>query len=77
MTGQAKGSEVRCSKGHHWLHNKTVSDVVEALIGAFLVDSGFKAAIAFLRWIGIKVDFDDSQVINICQASRTLSLIHI
>lgn len=76
VTGQAKGSEVRCSKGHHWLHNKTVSDVVEALIGAFLVDSGFKAAIAFLRWIGIKVDFDDSQVINICQASRTYAMLN-
>lgn len=76
VTGQAKGSEVRCSKGHHWLHKKTVSDVVEALIGAFLVDSGFKAAIAFLRWIGIKVDFDDSQVINICQASRTYAMLN-
>ncbi|CAK7338282.1 unnamed protein product [Dovyalis caffra] len=71
VTGQAKGSEVRCSKGHHWLHKKTVSDVVEALIGAFLVDSGFKAAIAFLRWIGIDVKFDDSQVINVCQASSS------
>lgn len=76
VTGQAKGSEVRCSKGHHWLHKKTVSDVVEALIGAFLVDSGFKAAIAFLRWIGIEVDFDDSQVINICQASRPYAMLN-
>ncbi|KAJ6330705.1 hypothetical protein OIU76_009327 [Salix suchowensis] len=76
VTDQAKGGDVRCSKGHHWLHKKTVSDVVEALVGAFLVDSGFKAAIAFLRWIGIKVDFDDSQVINICQASRTYAMLN-
>ncbi|KAF9680685.1 hypothetical protein SADUNF_Sadunf06G0147300 [Salix dunnii] len=76
VTNQAKGSDVRCSKGHHWLHKKTVSDMVEALVGAFLVDSGFKAAIAFLRWIGIKVDFDDSQVINICQASRTYAMLN-
>ncbi|KAJ6406905.1 hypothetical protein OIU84_010423 [Salix udensis] len=55
MTDQAKGGDVRCSKGHHWLHKKTVSDVVEALVGAFLVDSGFKAAIAFLRWIGLLI----------------------
>lgn len=69
--GQVKGSEVKCSKNHHWLHKKTVADVVEALVGAFLVDSGFKAAIAFLRWIGIKVDFQASQVIDVCQASST------
>ncbi|XP_062078299.1 dicer-like protein 4 isoform X2 [Humulus lupulus] len=62
-------SEVRCSKGHHWLRKKTVADVVEALVGAFLVDSGFKAAIAFLRWIGIEVDFQASQVTDICRAS--------
>ncbi|KAJ4709652.1 Dicer-like protein [Melia azedarach] len=63
-------SEVRCSKGHHWLHKKTIADVVEALVGAFVVDSGFKAAIAFLRWIGIQVDFEASQVTNICISSK-------
>uniref|UniRef100_A0A2P2K9Q1 Dicer-like protein 4 isoform X1 n=1 Tax=Rhizophora mucronata TaxID=61149 RepID=A0A2P2K9Q1_RHIMU len=67
--GQANASEVRCSKGHHWLYKKTIADVVEALIGAFIVDSGFKAAMAFLRWIGIKVDFEASQVIKVCLAS--------
>ncbi|GMP35538.1 hypothetical protein CsSME_00007933 [Camellia sinensis var. sinensis] len=61
--------EVRCTRGHHWLHKKTISDVVEALIGAFIVDSGFKAATAFLKWIGIQVDFEASQVSNICSAS--------
>ncbi|XP_050382683.1 dicer-like protein 4 isoform X2 [Argentina anserina] len=61
--------EVRCSKGHHWLHYKTIADVVEALVGAFIVDSGFKAAIAFLNWIGIKVDFEASEVTKVCIAS--------
>ncbi|KAM6579905.1 hypothetical protein CsatA_003679 [Cannabis sativa] len=65
--------EVRCSKGHHWLRKKTVADVVEALVGAFLVDSGFKAAIAFLRWIGIQVDFRASQVTDIFRASEKYS----
>ncbi|KAL0430768.1 UNVERIFIED_CONTAM: Dicer-like protein 4 [Sesamum radiatum] len=50
-------AEVRCNKCHHLLHNKTVADVVEALVGAFIVDSGFKAATAFLNWLGIEVDF--------------------
>nr|XP_024928613.2 dicer-like protein 4 [Ziziphus jujuba var. spinosa] len=61
--------EVRCSKGHHWLHKKTIADVVEALVGAFIVDSGFKAAIAFLCWIGIQVEFEASQLTNVCMAS--------
>ncbi|KAL6221580.1 hypothetical protein ACLB2K_004976 [Fragaria x ananassa] len=61
--------EVRCSKGHHWLHKKTIADVVEALVGAFIVDSGFKAATAFLRWIGIKVEFKASEVTKVCIAS--------
>ncbi|CAI0395040.1 unnamed protein product [Linum tenue] len=62
-------SEMRCSKNHHWLHKKTMADAVEALVGGFIVDSGFKAAAAFLRWIGIKVEFGESQVTEICAAS--------
>ncbi|KAM7508303.1 hypothetical protein LguiA_018756 [Lonicera macranthoides] len=62
-------TEVSCNKNHHWLHKKTIADVVEALVGAFIVDSGFKAAIAFLKWIGINVDFKDLQVHNICSTS--------
>ncbi|XP_042002405.1 dicer-like protein 4 isoform X1 [Salvia splendens] len=62
--------KVRCSKFHHWLHKKTIADVVESLTGAFIVDSGFKAAIAFLNWIGIKVDLSPSQVDAICSMSR-------
>ncbi|XP_022729085.1 dicer-like protein 4 isoform X2 [Durio zibethinus] len=63
-------SEVRCSRNHHWLHRKTIADVVEALVGAFIVDSGFQAATAFLRWIGIHMDFQGSQVNNVCAASK-------
>ncbi|XP_021275641.1 dicer-like protein 4 isoform X3 [Herrania umbratica] len=63
-------SEVRCSRNHHWLHKKTIADVVEALVGAFIVDRGFKAATAFLRWIGIRVDFQHSQVNNVWVASK-------
>jgi len=59
---------VRCSKNHHWLSKKTIADVVEALVGAYIVDSGFQAAMAFLRWIGIPVEFDVSQL---CHAWST------
>jgi endoribonuclease Dicer len=64
-----KNTEINCNKNHHWLHKKTIADIVEALVGAFLVDSGFKASIAFLKWIGIKVDFNASQVHKLCSAS--------
>ncbi|CAN4113157.1 unnamed protein product [Withania somnifera] len=63
-------TEVRCSKCHHWLRKKTIADIVEALVGAFVVDSGFKAAIAFLKWIGIHTDFKEPQVKSICSASK-------
>ncbi|KAH0970234.1 hypothetical protein GBA52_022390 [Prunus armeniaca] len=69
VVNHTNSSEVRCSKGHHWLYKKTIADVVESLIGAFVVDSGFKAATAFLRWIGIQVDFEPSQVTEVCIAS--------
>uniref|UniRef100_A0A7N2L0R6 Dicer-like protein 4 n=2 Tax=Quercus lobata TaxID=97700 RepID=A0A7N2L0R6_QUELO len=69
LADRASFNEVRCSKGHHWLDKKTIADVVEALVGAFIVDSGFKAATSFLRWIGIQVDFEASQVSNVCIAS--------
>lgn len=36
---------------------KVVADVVEALIGAFLSAGGESAAVLFLNWIGIRVDF--------------------
>lgn len=63
-------TDIRCHKGHHWLQRKTIADVVESLVGAFVVDSGFKAATAFVRWLGIPVDFEASQVIKACAASR-------
>nr|XP_043623396.1 dicer-like protein 4 isoform X2 [Erigeron canadensis] len=68
-------TEVRCNKGHHWLQKKAVADIVEALVGAFIVESGFKAAIAFLKWIGIPVDFRGSDVADICASSTTFTFL--
>ncbi|XP_028758759.1 endoribonuclease Dicer homolog 2-like [Neltuma alba] len=44
--------------GNRKLDNEKVADVVEALTGAILSTGGEKAALKFLDWIGIKVDFD-------------------
>ncbi|KAG8082637.1 hypothetical protein GUJ93_ZPchr0014g47162 [Zizania palustris] len=60
---------LRCTKSHHWLHRKVIADVVESLIGAFLVEGGFKAAFAFLHWMGIDVDFNNSALYRVLDAS--------
>ncbi|KAG9456245.1 hypothetical protein H6P81_000753 [Aristolochia fimbriata] len=62
---------VLCTRNHHWLHRKTIADVIESLVGAYIVDSGFKAAESFLRWIGIQVDFQVSDVSRIYIASES------
>lgn len=36
---------------------KTVADVIEALIGAYLSAGGEKAALYFMVWLGIDIDF--------------------
>ncbi|KAA8537034.1 hypothetical protein F0562_029512 [Nyssa sinensis] len=43
--------------GRRKVKSKTVADVVEALIGAFLSTGGEVAAFLFMDWLGIKVDF--------------------
>lgn len=40
------------------IKSKRVADAVEALIGAFLSGGGETAALLFMEWIGIKVNFD-------------------
>ena len=52
-----KGKQIYIS-GKRKLKRKLIADVVEALIGAFLSTGGEKAALLFMDWIGIKVNFD-------------------
>ncbi|KAL7582994.1 endoribonuclease Dicer homolog 2-like [Lactuca sativa] len=44
-------------RGKRVIKKKVVADVVEALIGVFLSEGGELAALSFMRWIGISVDF--------------------
>ncbi|KAE9594842.1 putative ribonuclease III post-transcriptional gene silencing PAZ-Argonaute family [Lupinus albus] len=53
----SKGTKIYVS-GKHKLKRKIIADVVEALIGAFLTSGGEKAALLFMDWVGIKVNFD-------------------
>ncbi|KAB2045163.1 hypothetical protein ES319_D01G141200v1 [Gossypium barbadense] len=43
--------------GRRKLKSKKVADVVEALIGAYLSTEGEVAALLFMNWIGITIDF--------------------
>lgn len=60
-----------CDRGHRWMVSKTISDCVEALIGAYYIGGGLTAAFSFLKWLGIEVDFEQSLVDD---AIRTASL---
>ncbi|XP_019440116.1 PREDICTED: endoribonuclease Dicer homolog 2-like [Lupinus angustifolius] len=63
----SNGSKIYVS-GKQKLKRKIIADVVEALIGAFLTSGGEKAALLFMDWIGIKVNF------NIVPYERHLSI---
>ncbi|KAI4355208.1 hypothetical protein L6164_004002 [Bauhinia variegata] len=45
-------------RGSRKLGYDIVADVVESLIGVFLIEKGEEAALLFMNWIGIEVDFD-------------------
>lgn len=52
-----------CDKGHRYLCSKTVADVMEALIGAYLVGRNVdsdpeEGALEFMKWAGIDVDYN-------------------
>ncbi|TMW86618.1 hypothetical protein EJD97_021111 [Solanum chilense] len=40
--------------------SKRVADVVEALIGAYLSSGGEVAALSFMKWLGVDIDFVDA-----------------
>ncbi|KAK1269817.1 hypothetical protein QJS04_geneDACA022123 [Acorus gramineus] len=47
-----------CDRGHRWMCSKTISDCVEALIGAYYVGGGLIAAISLMKWLGIDAEFE-------------------
>lgn len=51
-----------CDNGHRWMGSKTISDCVEALIGAYYVGGGLNAAIQFMIWLGMDAQLDPSLV---------------
>ncbi|XVF48783.1 hypothetical protein PTKIN_Ptkin03bG0216400 [Pterospermum kingtungense] len=51
-----------CDRGHRWICSKTISDCVEALIGAYYISGGLIAALHTMKWLGIDAELDPSLV---------------
>ncbi|KAG8381903.1 hypothetical protein BUALT_Bualt05G0021200 [Buddleja alternifolia] len=51
-----------CDRGHRWMGSKTLSDCVEALIGAYYVGGGLKAALRVMKWLGVEVEVEHSLI---------------
>ncbi|MED6203666.1 helicase [Stylosanthes scabra] len=51
-----------CDRGHRWMCSKTISDCVEALIGAYYVGGGLTAALHIMKWLGIDSELEPSLV---------------
>ncbi|KAI4354367.1 hypothetical protein L6164_003236 [Bauhinia variegata] len=51
-----------CDRGHRWMSSKTISDCVEAIVGAYYVDGGLPAAIHTIKWLGLDVQMDYSAI---------------
>ncbi|XP_017229455.1 endoribonuclease Dicer homolog 3 isoform X2 [Daucus carota subsp. sativus] len=45
-----------CDMGHRWMGSKTISDCVEALIGAYYIGGGLMASIQLMKWFGMDVE---------------------
>ncbi|PIA43114.1 hypothetical protein AQUCO_02000511v1 [Aquilegia coerulea] len=53
-----------CDRGHRWMCSKTISDCVEALVGAYYVGGGLTAAVMLMKWLGIGVELEPTSLID-------------
>nr|GLL44203.1 endoribonuclease Dicer homolog 2-like [Ipomoea trifida] len=52
------------SWGRRNMKNKTIADVIEALIGAFLNTVGEIAALSFMKWLGLDIDLINVPIVR-------------
>eukprot|EP00250_Pteridium_aquilinum_P017318 c23569_g2_i1 orf=455-2809(+) len=75
-SSEGKEGKVTCNKRHRWMQRKTIADATEALIGAYLEDGGENAALSFIKFIGLEVAINTSQLVKVQSTSmNNLSLI--
>ncbi|GLT85624.1 hypothetical protein SLE2022_038100 [Rubroshorea leprosula] len=53
-----------CDRGHRWMGSKTISDCLEALVGAYYVGGGLPAALHVMKWLGIDAELDPALVVE-------------
>ncbi|XP_073304359.1 endoribonuclease Dicer homolog 3b isoform X1 [Primulina huaijiensis] len=58
-----------CNRGHRWMVSKTISDCVEALIGAYYVGGGLTAALSLMKWLGIETVREPSLIDDAIKAA--------
>ncbi|KAI6684308.1 hypothetical protein NL676_030221 [Syzygium grande] len=64
--------------GRRKIKRKTVADVVEALLGAYVSTGGENAGLFFVRWLGIEVDFGISPYRNVlANPEKLINIKHI
>ncbi|XP_030538472.1 endoribonuclease Dicer homolog 3-like isoform X2 [Rhodamnia argentea] len=64
-----------CDRGHRWMGSKTISDCLEALIGAYHVSGGLVAALHLMKWLEIDAEVDPSSVVEAINGASLHSLI--
>ncbi|KAG8078817.1 hypothetical protein GUJ93_ZPchr0007g6168 [Zizania palustris] len=53
-----------CDMGHRWMCSKTIADCVEAIIGAYYMGGGLRAAMAVLKWLGIGAEIEEDLIVQ-------------
>ncbi|KAF5179568.1 Endoribonuclease dicer-like protein [Thalictrum thalictroides] len=53
-----------CDRGHRWMCSKTISDCVEALVGAYYVGGGLTTAVMLMKWLGIDAELEPTSLID-------------
>ncbi|KAK5773170.1 hypothetical protein PVK06_049475 [Gossypium arboreum] len=66
---------ISCDRGHRWMCSKTISDCVEALIGAYYVSGGLIAALHMMKWLGIDAELDPSLVAEVINRASLQSYV--
>ncbi|PIA59016.1 hypothetical protein AQUCO_00400102v1 [Aquilegia coerulea] len=61
-----------CDRGHKWMCSKTISDCVEALIGAYYVGGGLTAAVKLMKWLGIDAELEPTLLIDTAISKASL-----
>ncbi|KAK9273818.1 hypothetical protein L1049_018629 [Liquidambar formosana] len=64
-----------CDRGHRWMGSKTISDCVEALIGAYYVGGGLIAALRLMKWLGIDAELEPSLVVEAINSASLRSYV--